>query len=122
MNCYDWLSFGGTQFKTTGFKNIGQSTAGFECTDKTDCCKYTPKAGPALFWVDQTPYDTFTGTTLDTYIPHRYSQHRMKYQAKSCAPLSRTAASHQPRGQVVLCWPSRALHTTAHWRVFVCTQ
>ena len=85
VNCFDWLSFGGTQYKTTGFKNIDQSDAGFECNDKTDCCKYTPKAGPALFWVDRAPYDDFTGTDLDAYIPNRYSQHRMKYQAKPCA-------------------------------------
>ena len=96
-NCYDWLSFGGTQYKTTGFKNIDQSTPGFECNGKTDCCKYTPKAGPALFWVDQAPYNTFDGTTLDTYIPDRYSQHRMKYQAKACATLSM-------RATLLLCW------------------
>jgi hypothetical protein len=39
-------------------------------------------AGPALFWVDNAPYDNFNNESLAEYIPGRFSQHRMKYMAK----------------------------------------
>eukprot|EP00892_Ulva_mutabilis_P004822 jgi/Ulvmu1/2711/UM014_0167.1 len=82
-NCFDWLSFGGTQYKTTGFESITQATPGFECQERQDCCKYTPKAGPALLWADSAPYDDFTNASLSQYIPGRFSQHRMKYMANA---------------------------------------
>lgn len=82
-NCFDWLSFGGTQFKTTGFDSITTANTGFECLDRQDCCKFTPKAGPALLWADSAPFNDFSNSSLSEYIPGRFSQHRMKYMANA---------------------------------------
>jgi hypothetical protein len=93
--CLHWLRFGGTNRFTYDFSNIDKSWStpfnpshNFKCTDKEDCCKWTPKAGPYLFWSDNSPYDNFSNSSISEAIPNRYSQHRVKYLAEECASAS----------------------------------
>lgn len=112
-NCFDWLSFGGTQYKTTGFESLTQATPGFQCLDREDCCKFTPKAGPALLWVDSAPYDDFSSSSLSEYIPGRFSQHRMKYMANA----------YVIRGlRLFVCLPQKISHGSMLSQLQACTN